>query len=343
MMKKWLKIYLTVLFGILTSVSLFNYLMDPLWCFSHKNHFQSAQGTFNERQQKINLMYFQPFNYDALLIGSSKITLHNPAKIPNDCKTFNLAFDGMRPYEFNEYIEYAKKVNHKEFKYIIIGLDFLLITGKTHDQSSINEYIKNTTSMEYRYTTLFSYDTFIRSIKNFKHSVFKRSKKAFKAYDQNHIAYSLPKKPQELRDLIKESINSMDKSDIKYDRTNYLKVIQQLKQNNPNTKFIVFTTPIPNPLLQKILESKNNQYTLQLWLNDMYNEFGPFWHFLYTNQITYDYEKYFVDQAHYASDVANCINRKIFSYECENPSFKDFGIYISDQKVLHSLEQDMVK
>lgn len=342
MMKKWLKIYLTVLFGILISVSLFNYLMDPLWCFSHKNHFQSAQGTFNERQQKINLMYFQPFKYDGLFLGSSKITIHDPTIISHHGKIFNLAFDGMRPYEFNEYIEYAKKLNHKEFKYIIIGLDFTHIE-KNPNEFHINKYLKNTTSAGYRYKILFSYDTFIRSIKNFKYSVFKKHNNGFKSYDQNHIAHAYKKDPQYVHSLIQESVISMKNSDLIYDRNNYLKAIEQLKQNNPNTKFIIFTTLLPYPILHKLFESKTNQLTFELWLNDIYNEFGPFWHFLYKNQIIYDYEKYFVDPAHYTSEVANCINNKIITKECENPSFKNFGIYISDQKVLHSLEQDIVK
>ena len=340
-MKKWLRIYLTALFGILASIGVFNYFMDPLWCFSHKNSFQSCQGSFNERQQKLNLMHFQPFNYDGLFIGSSRITIHDPSTLSIHGKTFNLALDAMYPNEFNEYIEYAKKRNQQDFKYIIIGLDFVAV-GKNQYPSSINEYLKKTTSSYYKYKTLFSYDSLNRSIKNFKYSVSGKYKKSFKTYDQNHIAHTHSKGPQAVEEIITTYVTK-PRENLIYDRVNYINIIQQLKVNNPNTKFIVFTTPLPEPELNQLLKTQAEQDTLHQWLTDIYHEFGPFWHFLNTNVVTQKYKYYFVDDAHYTSEIANCINRKISNQECKNPAFKNFGIYISNQNTLDAVTKDITK
>lgn len=329
-MKQWIQNSFVLLSVIITGVVSLNFWIDPLWCFNHHNSLQSHQESFNERQQKINLMYFgNSFNYDGLFLGSSRITIHNPSSISLG-KTFNMALDAMRPYEFNEYVEYAKKLNHKDFEYIIIGLDFLYI-GQNPNQFHINTYLQNTTSFAYRYKTLISYDTLDRSIKNIKNSTFERHKEKFKTYDINHIAHAYSKEPHLLETDIHNYLQATPTKEIIYDRDNYLQAIRDLKKNNPHTRFIVFTTPLPAPILKMLMSSEKNQQTLKLWLNDMHQEFGPFLHFLYSNPITQNYPNYFVDKEHYTSEVADCINYKILNISCKNPAFDHFGIQISNK------------
>lgn len=338
-MKKWLVTHLTIIFGILLSIGSFNYLMDPLWCFSHQHFLQSHQGSFNERQQKVNLIHFHSFDYNALLIGSSRMTVHNPATLPENIKAFNIAFDAMRLYEFNEYIEYAKKANKKDFEYIIIGLDFVTIIGKDPNQLPLNTYQKTTLSPGYRYKMLLGYDTLVRSLKNLRNHLMGGVKNKFKTYDENYVAHAFLRKPDEIQTIITNYTESMSMENIKYDRTNYLDAIRTLKRNNPNTRFIVFTTPMPAPVVNKLLSSPNNQRTFNLWVNDIYREFGPFWHFFSTNMITQNYPLYFVDEAHYTSEVANCINQKLFHESCQNALFKDFGLYITSPDTLNTVIQ----
>jgi hypothetical protein len=324
--KKWVQTTLFLAFSTLITIGGFNYFMDPLWCFSHQNSLQSHQESFNERQQKLNLMHFNDFHYDGLFLGSSRVTIHNPSTIKQG-KTFNMALDAMRPYEFNEYVEYAKTLNKKEFEYIIIGLDFLYV-GSNPNQFNIKSYLENTTSMGYRYKSLFSYDTLNRSIKNIKNSAFGRHKKRFKTYDQHHIAHAYTKEPQVVQGAIDGYMQSMSDTPFVYDRENYLKAIQELKKNNPRTKFVVFTTPLPEPLLEKILKSPKNRALLNTWLSDIHQEFGPFLHLFYSNTVTQNYTTYFADEAHYTSEVAECINHKIMGESCSNPAFDTFGIVV---------------
>lgn len=327
-MKKWVHFNLFVLSIIIGIIGTFNYIMDPLWCFAHKNVLQSNREGFEERQQKINLIHFQPFQYDGIILGSSRVTVHNATTV-KATRLFNMAADGMQPYEFNDYIEYAKQKNGHSFNYIILGLDFLAI--EQHRQEYyIEPYIRNTNSLLYRYKTLFSFDSLEISIKNLKNTFFGRAKKRFKTYNQDHIAFALPKDNQLVENKISTYLTSLHNKTIRYDRTNYLKTLQELKKNNPDAIFIVFTTPLPEPVLTSLFENKANQETYKQWINDISTLYGSFYNFCYVNSITQNYQTHFVDEGHYISDVGNCINLKIMGNECSAPEYKDFGLLINN-------------
>lgn len=173
---QWLRFSLLTLLILTLLIVAFNYIMDPLWSFNHKNSLQAHQEGFNERQQKVNLIHFsKSFNYDALILGSSRVTIHNTHLIQS-AKTFNLAINGMQPYEFNDYIEYAKQKNQKEFKYIILGLDFTSIDYSAQHHN-IQPYIHTSNTFLYRYKVLLSYDTLKISLKNFRNTAFGKYKK----------------------------------------------------------------------------------------------------------------------------------------------------------------------
>ena len=57
----------------------FIYYIDPMWTFNHKNAHNDVQTVIDERQQKANAMHFQPFDYDTLLIGSSRVYVYQSA------------------------------------------------------------------------------------------------------------------------------------------------------------------------------------------------------------------------------------------------------------------------
>ena len=82
-MKKWIFYTITTLLIALISIAMFNWFVDPMWTFNQSNFLNKYQNDFDERQQKSNLIYFTPFKYDAIMLGSSKITYinqsqHNP-------------------------------------------------------------------------------------------------------------------------------------------------------------------------------------------------------------------------------------------------------------------------
>ena len=79
--KKWLLQFVVggfiVFFLIFGGVVYFNYYIDPLWNFNHKNEWNDFQDGFDERQQKTNYILSHPFQYDSLMIGTSRVTYMN--------------------------------------------------------------------------------------------------------------------------------------------------------------------------------------------------------------------------------------------------------------------------
>ena len=122
--KIWVKILVSLLFTCFTFMSIFNYTIDPLWNYNHSNKFNNVQKAFNERQQKSNYIYTHGLeDYEGILLGSSRTTFINQNEF-NNMKIYNYASNSMFPYEYKGYIDFAKEVKRKDFKYIIIGLDF---------------------------------------------------------------------------------------------------------------------------------------------------------------------------------------------------------------------------
>ncbi|MDD3023802.1 MAG: hypothetical protein PHE26_07890, partial [Syntrophomonadaceae bacterium] len=121
--KKWLITVLCIVILPLLAIAGFNYYIDPLWNFNHANRYNTIQASFDERQQKTNRVTFGKFDYDTLILGSSRVTYISQYDFAGH-RAFNYAVSNMLLDEYYDYVEYAKLKNGRDFDYIIIGLDF---------------------------------------------------------------------------------------------------------------------------------------------------------------------------------------------------------------------------
>jgi hypothetical protein len=265
------------------------------------------------------------------MLGSSRVTLHDTELIP-DKKIFNLAMDDMRIYEFDSYIEYAKKRNGKEFDIIILGLDFLTI-NKIEKDYQITSRLAITEDFWYPYKSLISYDTLLKSIRNLKNTFLNKYKNRFKTYDQNHIAHSHSVNPNIVYDKTSAYIKTIQNNEVNYNRVLYIQTLHTLKEHNPNTKFIVFITPLPGPIVKTLLANEDTRKNLTLWTADLLNLFGPYYDFMTSNPITRNFTTTFVDHGHYNTSVAQCIDEKIFKKSCSLQNSEKFGIIINNKNV----------
>lgn len=329
--KRWVQTTLFLAFTTLISIGGFNYFLDPLWCFKHKNFLQSHREGFNERQQKINLIHFGNLNFQGVILGSSRVTVHD-SKTFLPLKIFNLAADGMTPYEFQDYVEFAKTKNGSKIDTIFLGLDLSAI-GPKINENDIHTYINTSYAPLYRYKTLITYDTTSISIKNLRNTLFNRYKKRFKTYNEEHIAHSHEIAPDKVNHIINEHLKLIQNDTLKYDRNNYIKALKTLRKNNPSAKFIAFTTPLPDPVLKVLLSKKSNRDIYYQWLNDITTIFGNIHHFCYSNLVSQNYSSTFIDPAHYTSDVGNCINLKIQGEPCKGAIFNDFGLILNESNI----------
>ena len=178
-------ILLSIVF--LSTIAFFNFFIDPYWTFSNSHKLNSLQKSSNEREQKSNLLYFQDKQYDSLLLGTSRVTFLNQNDFKN-MNVFNYSFSLSNPNNLNEYIEFAKKENKKDFKYIIIGLDFLGTNKNAKENQNPKEIFNDVRSFFYRYKLLLSIDSFKLSIENIKRSILNRA--GGRSYNRENIAFT---------------------------------------------------------------------------------------------------------------------------------------------------------
>jgi hypothetical protein len=286
----------------------FNYIVDPLWLFQHENEWNSIQQGFNERQQKVNKLTYSNKSYDALLLGSSRSTYVNQHHFQG-LNVFNFAVSSMYIEEYKGYLDYAKKLNGKPIDYVFLGLDFFA-TNKYRqiENQAPSFFIDQTNSYLYRFKSLASFETLGKSLEVYRSS--KNHSPKFidhRFYDRKNVATPFPVTNDLIKSRIETNIyNFFEEDEIyEYDPS----VINQLKsivESNPDTKFIVYTTPVTLPRL--VVQLQNPEYLsgYKQWLRDLTDVFGEVNHFMDINQVTSSIEN-FVDSHHFTPEIGSQI------------------------------------
>ena len=79
--KKFIITVLSIVSTFIILAGSFIYYVDPLWLFSSSNKYNDVQVAINERQQKMNHIQFQPFEYDNLLLGRNLLIIFTLALV----------------------------------------------------------------------------------------------------------------------------------------------------------------------------------------------------------------------------------------------------------------------
>ncbi|WP_050616484.1 hypothetical protein [Bacillus testis] len=314
---------LLIVIVVLTATSSFIYLIDPLWMFSSSNRFNQVQTVIDEREQKTIAIKYQPFPYDSLLLGSSRSTYINQHDFKG-MDVYNFSVSNMSVREYNSFLEYAKERRGKEFKNVIIGLDFF----KTSlDQSSalrtLDNYIEKEDKPFFRTKNFFSWDVLKYAYGNFKMSLDGKVVDE-RNYNRDNVAVAKKIDPEKTEKQTEAKIQKF--KHVFYGKTYeynpyYASYLRQLKKNNPNTNFIVFTTPISSELFQALVESKRLP-DYNRWINDVVSVFGEVHNFMYPNSITNNINNYF-DGHHYYPEVGTLIAKSLSNDTNGVPA--DFG------------------
>lgn len=318
-------------------VGFFNYLIDPMWTFNQSNPYNDVQTVINERQQKTNTIHFQPFEYDTLLLGSSRSTYINQHEF-KDMSVYNYAVSDMSILEYKSFLDFAKREKGSEFKTIILGLDFFKTSVQESKPLSIDDYVAAANEPFYRYKNLLSKEILEYSWRNYQMS---RADKIVEVrnYNRENVASAMAIDPDVKIDQTTEKIQKF--RDVFYGDTyeynpEYKNILKELKENNPKTSFIVFTTPISTELFQALVdEGRLEDY--DQWLRDIISEFGGVYNFMYPNSVTNDIYNYF-DGHHFYPHVGTFIAHRISNPS--DPSLPhDFGQYIDANGIdAHLLE-----
>lgn len=299
-----------------------------MWTFQKKFFLHQYQSDFNEGQQKINLIYFHKPSYETLIIGNSRTSYLNQTIVPNS-KAFNLGINALDPSQYNKYIKYAQQHNSKKIKQIILTLDFqFYLPHSTPITTNIlKDFTEQTESFLYRYKLLFSLDTLKLSFKNIRNVLFDSYKKRDKTYNEYFIADSYQKDPKNIKHKIKNHLNHLKLISYKPNLT-YKDILLEIKNENKDVKFIVYISPLPEPVIKEYIGNEENFKLYKLWIKDIIDVFGNVHNFMHKNDITEKYEVNFLDATHFYPKIGDTIISEIFKTN-ERTSLNNFDIFIN--------------
>jgi hypothetical protein len=304
--KNWVFYWLAInIFIIFPSVGLINYIVDPLWLYSHQNIFNKIQKGFDERQQKTNLLKYQTNSqYDTLLLGSSTITYINQNSFSPKYKVFNFASSGMMPYEYPGFIKVAKSLSKSRLKTIIIGFDFDSMNLQNEKKIKPLTYLEFSSSPFYRLKETLRPETISHSLTNLVRSI--RNKKRTRSYNRDNIALVETPSLKEVERLVKES-----SAERPYDRFIFNHELDdlliKLTKDNADSKFIIFTAPLSAPRLKQILQNPKLTKLYNLWLKHLTHRFGEVYNFTINSKIARNYQANFIDSVHFTPSIGNQI------------------------------------
>jgi hypothetical protein len=330
--RKWLVRYGLYLICLLGVLGVFNYLVDPIWCFSHGYRFSNFQKPFNERQQKTNYLKFNnKIRYDALIIGNSRTSLINQNDFVG-MRAYNYSMGGMTPIEYGDYIDYFKGAVGPP-AVIFLSLDF---SGSSAEARYYVErpsfYIGTANSPLYRYRILFTNDTFNYSRENLRLQHFIDNKKhgdGIIIYDHANVASILPPndKAANQSNMLKALgvLAESYRNSYKY-RGDYKEMLRQLLAENPGSRFVVFTTPVTEAYFCTLVK-EGLLPAYERWIRECVEVFGQVWHFEYPHSIARNQEN-FCDTNHFYPHVGTLIAQRITGVN--DPGIpEDFGMLLT--------------
>lgn len=341
--KQWSQLTLACLLSLLASLALFNWAVDPLWCFGHTRWLTTLQKPFNERHQKTNYLTFvNKGEYDALILGNSRTSLISQHEL-GGMHAYNYALSAMTPDEFREYLDYFKKTNGRP-KTILMGIDFDYTNANMPLPAGRPEfYIKSAQSPLYRYRMLLTYDTFDYSRQNLTIGRYlERSKHGCGGilYDNHNLARLLKPQDQAYRqqyiDRELAGLSTSFGTGYRY-RDNLADSLRQIVRDNQGSRFIAFTTPVSKLFFCSFVKAgRLPEY--RRWLREMVSVYGEVWNFQYLNSVTNDYADNYSDSHHFYPEIGTLVAHRITGVP-DDKIPADFGTLVTRD----NLEQHLAK
>ena len=338
--RKWVRLFLGIVLGVISLFALFNYTIDPLWTFCHSNRYNNAQPGFDERQLKTNRAYFCGLEpYDALMLGSSRVTYINQ----HDFKTmnvFNYAAVSMYPAEYRGWIKEAEKIKGSPFKTIIIGVDFAGSNYGPFAQQQISStpkpshYVSITKSFMYRYKMLFTMDTLSQSITSIEHSRALGTIDYTRDNVKQTIRISNARKQQAVNQQIALYTQWVYGEQYRYN-AKLKEELEMMVRENPDSRFIIFTTPISRDLFA-LLVKQGSYPDYKRWLAMLVDVFGEVYDFMGVNSVTNNPANY-ADLHHFYPPIGRLIADRLTGVKSsEFP--EDFGVLVTEKTLQKHLE-----
>lgn len=342
--KKWFLYGSFIIFLSPIAIAFVNYVVDPFGVFWRDYH---AIVQPSERYNKIKFLDKNHSNYNAYMIGSSRIGTTEVSAIEQykpDMKFYNLTLGASTLTQHADVIRYMIE-RHFPIKFLYLQVDVYDNFVTDHHPKEVLLYrfappIGEGKNWEfYRdYLMSFPFADLQRQIKaDFKkeaHSVrydfeqtgrwyFDQKEKALQenpeAYIKNELSFH--KKASKKLHASQRALTS---------NLHALEEIRELCQKN-NIELIVFVAPHNHVMLESI-----DFDTYQNFLSNL-AEITPYWDFSGYNNVTLNNQNYY-EHSHYRPHVGEWIAEKIFT-PVSSSLPQDFGFFVTKDTIKHHLNQ----
>jgi hypothetical protein len=322
--------YLVVLLGALLlgagAVAGVNALVDPLWFFPHAHPLNRVQVGFDERAQKTNRLRAHRGQFDAVLFGSSRSTYLDQHDFA-PWSLFNHAVNAMWPQEYRPYLDHFTEVNGRTPGLVVLGVDFFGshdgVVGKWQPPET---YLRQAGDPRYVLGSLLNLELLRRSLVTAARSAgLVAPLEQLDYYDRRNVRHS--------RQVMDETFRASEVLDdlevfrarvyTDYDYNERLPELWRgLRAAYPNTRFLVFTTPIAAPMFALLVrEGRLGDY--ERWIGDLTAAFGEVWDFMGLNSVTTDLSRY-RDAQHFDPGIGRLIADRLLGRPVPAPH-GDFG------------------
>lgn len=331
--KSKVKIWLGLVALLISMVVTLNFVIDPLWIYSHSNSLNNKQPVFNERQQKTNKLFFAGMEqYDAIMLGSSRGAMFNQNDFTG-MKLFNYSANNMAPWEYAGWIEVAKKIKGSDFKEIVIAIDFFGTQSHLDDQANDpsrlpQSYLDRAKNKLYPYQSMMSLDTAKNAFKGLMKAI--RSP-GVEYYNRENVKFAEAVSVEQRNQYIQWNIEDHQKDfgkTYKY-KEDWVNLLKNLKTKNPNTHFTIITTPVSQQWFDAFVQPSHiNDY--KRWLKETVEVFGEVHHFMDMNSITKNINNFF-DAHHVYQNITQMMAQKSIGLKNNSPA--DFGILLTPTNI----------
>jgi hypothetical protein len=303
--KKISLILLLILTGLLACTAAIVAFFDPLCCTGMVSKNNRMIPVIDARLQKTNILIHNKNNYNALLLGSSRVEQFKQKDfLP--LRVFNYAAPAMYVDELKEYIDLFLRVNGRNPEIIFLGLDFYGSNVKMHRHARPPGYYIKTCSSPLPLGTFLSY----YSLKYSLRMAF--CERDGINYDRVTIdkltEYGSREGAERLLEGDKVRYAEIFYGDYVYN-SDYRPLLQSLKERYGQIRFVVFTTPETMQLFQVLVDEKRlGDY--ERWLGDIVDVFGSVYNTMLPTSLTMNRDNFF-DGNHLYPEKATPVVRLI--------------------------------
>ncbi|MFB1082213.1 hypothetical protein [Jeotgalibacillus sp. JSM ZJ347] len=335
--KKFVMTVVSIVVALTLAFGSFNFFIDPMWTFAHEHELNDVQTVIDEREQKTSQVYFQDFNYDTILVGSSRSTYVDPHQFEG-MDVFNYSVSNLSMREYRTMIDYALEESDGNLERVILGVDFFKSSEQEASQpKSILNYVSKVEERFYRYKNLLSLDVFDYTVQNVEMSA-SDDVKLERVYDRQNTADAAQLSEEEVQQDTDDKIERF--RDVFYGEnyeyySRYKEIMELVKTDHPSLEYIVYTTPISTELF-KVLAEEGHMDDYEQWLRDLVDIYGGVFNFMYPNSITNNIYNYF-DGHHFYPEVGDHIAHTISGNTENTPD--DFGVYVTKENIDQHLEE----